>query len=482
MSFSLRHIITVFLFVSTISATAQQQFCISGTAPFAAGEELRLLVYNDLINGIPTVVATDIIDKNGRFSFKYKTNDIKIAQIAIRTTKADLFVAPSVNYNLQLSVDSVLFNMVNPEKYGGMLRIDNPNTDTSDLNYKINRFTQYFESLISEYSYKMIYDNNASAFDSVRFYINKYFPVKYNPENYYLSYIYYSLGSLDILQYRNKSNYLYEKYFNNDYILYDNPAYMALFNQYYSRYLYSSPKISKDLLTRTINETPDYPTLFNEVGKDPKLSNARLRELVIIKNLIEFSTNKEFDRGNIIKILNYIKTTSSFEKHVEIVNNTLTAIEKAQKPAEKLIFKDEKNKKIELKHFVGKPVYLYVFQTDCIDCIREMALISELHKKYKDNIEFVGLCIDPNEDDYQKFIKKYKKLFDWSILYFNKEYDWLMQEGIETLPDYIIYNENGVVNMRYAPGPENGLPEYLQINYTKEKEIDNNPLFYERNN
>ena len=78
---------------------------------------------------------------------------------------------------------------------------------------------------------------------------------------------------------------------------------MSLFNQYYEGYLYYSPHISKDLLSRTINETPDYPTLFNEAGRDPKLTNARLRELVIIKNLFAFLESKEFDHPNIIKLL-----------------------------------------------------------------------------------------------------------------------------------------------------------------------------------
>lgn len=476
------HIALITLVVSTLSVAAQQQFSIAGTASFATGEELRLLIFDDLVNGTPMKAASDIIDKNGRFALKYKTNDVKVAQIAIRNTKADLFIAPSVNYNLTLDVDTLLFNMVNPEKYGGMIRITNPNTDTADLNYKINRFASFYESLLSEYSYRMIYDNDANAFDSVRAYVKRYFPVEYNPDNFYISYIFYTLGTIDVLQYRKKSALIYEKYFNNDHILYDNPAYMSLFNQFYSGYLYTSPKISKAILTKTINEDPDYLALFNEVGKDPMLTNARLRELVIIKNLAEFLDNKEFDRGNVIKLLNYIQTTSSFERHKDIVKNTLSSVERKTKAAENIVFTNEKDKKIPLKHFAGKPVYLYIFQTDCIDCIREMVILNELHKKYNEKIDIVSLCIDPKKNDYEKFLKKYKKMFEMPVLYFNSEYDWLLSEGIETLPDFILYNSNGGIQMRYAPSPEKGLPEYLQQNFTKEEKIEENPLFYKRTN
>lgn len=475
-----KYLATLILAITFCKGYCQSPVTISGTAPFAAGEELRLLIFDDLINGTPTLAATDIIDKNGRFTLKYKTNEVKAAQLAIRTSKADLFIAPSVNYNFSISVDSVLFNKINPEKYGGMLMIVNNNPDTADLNYKINRFLRFYDSVNDEYSFRMIYDNRADAFDSVRTNIFANFPCEYNPENFYLSYIYYSMGNIDMLQYRKKPLSIYEKYFNNDQILYNNPAYMSLFNQYYSGYLYLSPKIKKDLLTEAINENPDYIKLFNEVGKDPKLTNARLRELVIIKNLIEFLDNKEFDRNNIIKLLEYIKQTSSFEKHIKIIENTLENINSSEEIASNVTFRDEKNKKVNLKHYLGKPVYLHIFQTDCIDCIREMAIISELNSKYGEKVQFVSLCIDPEESDYQNFIKKYKKDFDWPILYFNKEYDWIMREGIEALPDYIYYNADGTVANRFVASPEHGLPEFLMMTFPIEENKDDNPLFQER--
>ena len=45
-------------------AGAQRPVTITGEAPFAKNEEIRLLVFDDLLNYVPTVAATDQIDKS----------------------------------------------------------------------------------------------------------------------------------------------------------------------------------------------------------------------------------------------------------------------------------------------------------------------------------------------------------------------------------------------------------------------------------
>ena len=477
----LRHIILVICLWTFAATHAQTPVTITGTANFAAGEEIRLLVFHDLLNGIAEVATTDIIDKHGHFTLKYNTPDIQLAQLAIRTSKAEFFIVPSNSYNFTITVDTILYQLINPEKYGGFLQIESAKKDTDDLNFKINRFSNYFSRVSDEYAFPMIYGSTDNVFDTVRSIISEHFDFQYNPTNFYQSYGFYTMGSIDMLQYRKKPVFIYEKYFDNDYILYNNPAYMSLFNQYYEGYLYYSPYISKELLNRTINENPDYLTLFNEVGRDPKLTNARLRELVIIKNLIAFLDNEEFDRGNVLKVLDYIRQSSSFEKHVELINSKLNQLKQREKLQEEVTFLDEKGHKARLKQYEGTPVYLQIFQTDCINCVREMMIIKELQKSYEGRVQFVSLCVDPDKRTCQAFVKQYGKQFDWPILYFDEQYDWLVQLGVETLPDYLFYNADGKLMMRYPPAPDNGLPEYLLLNFPAEQEEDQNPLFQNRN-
>lgn len=460
-----------------ISVKAQQPVTISGTAPFAKNEEIRLLVFDDLLNHIPKVVATDKIDRNGKFVLSYPTNQILLAQLAIRTSRAEFFIVPNNQYEFQISTDSVLFQLINPERYGGYLEISTNKTDTNDLNYKINRFSNYFSRAMDYYAFRITYDKDASAYDTLTSLLHEKFDIQYNPLNFYQSYTYYTYGALDKLCFPNDNLKIYQKYFDNDYILYNNPAYMSLFTEHYRGYLYNSKYISKKLLSETINESPDYLALFNEVGRDPMLVNERIRELVLIYNLIELYNNEEFDRWNILKLLQYIKVSTHFQEHIPFIDNALNKLNPNKDVDKKLLFKNSKGRKEPFKHFGGKDIYVQFFQSDCMDCIREMLLIKEFHNKYGSDIQFISINVDPDEKQYEDFYKTYGEMFNWPILYFNHNYDWLLENGIETLPDYMIINENGQILQRYAPAPETGLSDYLQSRFIKEEENNDNPLF-----
>lgn len=476
----IKRLLTYCLFVYLLcSATAliAQPVTITGKAPFAKNEEIRLLVFNDLLNNIPTVAATDKIDKNGHFKLTCPINEIKLCQLAIRTTKAEFLLVPHTRYDFEINTDTVLFQLINPEHYGGYLEITNTRTDTNDLNYKINRFSNYFNKVMNYYGFKITYDRDIAYYDTLNDLLHKHFDYKYNPDNFYHSYLYYTCGMLDRLCFPKDYLRIYRDYFDNDRILYNNPAYMMLFNENYSGYLYNSRYISKDLLTEAINEEPDYLKLFNETGKDPQLVNERIRELVIIKNLVEFYGNEEFDKGNIIKLLQYIKVSSHFPDHLTFIENALRQFSPDNRFADELVLKNSKGKKVDLKQFEGKPIYVHVFQSSCIDCIREMMIIQEFNKEYGDSLQFISINVDPDVSTYEQFCKSYESLFEWPIVHFNDAYQWLMENGIETLPDHFIMNATGHIIDRYPPAPEQNLIEYLQLKYTPEEKKNDNPLF-----
>lgn len=478
MRFRVTHImLLICLFIAPRLMQAQQPVTIIGDAPFAANEEIRLLIFDDLLYNIPTVVATDKIDKNGKFKLNYSTNQIKLAQLAIRTTKAEFFVVPNNSYDFHITVDTTLFQLVNPERYGGYLQITTDNTDTNDLNYKINRFSNYFSRAMNYYGFRITYDHDITAYDTLTGLLHSNFDIQYNPLNFYQSYAYYTCGLLDKLCLSKESRQFYQKYFDNDYILYNNPAYMMLFVDNYSGYLYNSKYISKGLLSRTINEEPDYLTLFNETGRDPMLTNERIRELVLILNLIELHDNEEFDAGNTVKLLQYIKASSHFPEHIIYIDNALARFTPNQEIDRSLSLKNSKGKKTSLKQFEGKDIYVQLFQSDCIDCIREMIIMQEFQKRYGEKLHFISISIDPDREQYEKFCKKYEEMFSWPILHFDGNYDWLMENGIETLPEHMIMKSNGQVIDRYIPFPEEGLSDYLQLHYPIEiQQEEDNPF------
>lgn len=445
------HFLLLLMFASNLNAQSAKEVTIEGNAPFAKGENIRLIVIEDYVTYTSKTVATSQIDNAGRFKLSYKTNHNYLAQLAIRNMKAEFYIVPQHNYQFRINGDSTLFQLLDPEQYGGYLEIENLYPDTADLNLKINRFARYYEALLGYFGNRIVRMRERPAFDSLTEALKERFPLVYNPTNFYETYIYYTYAQLDAIFWQKKSDSIYHTYLNNEYLLYDNPAYMNFFNRFYQNYLYNSHRISKSILGTYINETPNYMALFNEVGKDPLLSNAKIRELVIVKNLGELYDNQEFDKKNIFKLLQYVLDYTTYPEHKPIIQNIMAACTRLA-PTSALPephFTDAKGRTFNLQSLQGKWLFLHFFTLDCQSCITEMLLLKDLHEKYRDSINFVSISLDVNRAKFIQFAQSYQSQFAWDIVYFNGDYDWLNKMNINALPDYILLSPNGKLAQRY---------------------------------
>ena len=462
---------------NSLLAQGRLEVVIEGTTALPPGEEVRLIATSDLLTNKQVTVATDVISRNGKFKLSYKTNQIELVQLAIRTSKTEFYVAPGHLYQLEVNADPQLFNLLTPEEYDGGLRIKRLNFDTTDLNFKINRFESYLHDAIGYYFRRLHqYDKNAS--DTIKLLLQENFPVQYTPDNFYHSYIYYSIGCIDQIILHKTSDSLYHRYFDNEYILYDNPAYMVLFKKSYKEYLYFSSQIAKAVLNEHINALPDYFALFNAVGKDKMLVNERIRELVIIYNLWDFFYREEFNPNNILQLLQFINKSTHFPEHQKIINNILDNIEQKQanQAIKEVVLKKENGEKVRLKDFQGKWVYLQFYNIHCLTCMQEMMIIKELRNKYKDSIEFISVSIDISREDFVAFMKDYS-LFDWPFVHFDGQYDWLRNMNINSIPDNILINSQGDIEQRYAPDITDKLSERLARLFYQEPKEPKNPMF-----
>jgi thiol-disulfide isomerase/thioredoxin len=465
-----------------LTGQPKENLFINSSTPLPSGETVRLLITDDYItNKVVTLCETTISDKH-TFQLATTINQIHLAQLAIRTSRAEFFIVPDWRYPLEIEMDSVLFEFFDPGMLGGFLQIKNLDFDTNDLNLKINYFLAFYESLLQEYDINILYFKEKNAYDSVINELAKRFPLEYEPDNFYKSYIYYTVAQLDKVIYAKSPDLLYKKYFDNEYILYNNPAYMQFFRDFYSNYLYSSFHISKSMLNEYINNAPNYPALFNEVGKDRYLVNERLRELVLILNLWQYFNHEEFSQRNIVKLIEYIAVNTHFPEHKKIVDNILEIIENNQygKTLPKFVFKNEKDKNVKINQFKGKWIYLHFYSNYCEECIREMLIIKELQEKFKDDITFVSISLDLDYNQFKLFKEEFK-MFDWEFVHFNDQYEWLIAMDVYTLPENILLNPNGEIALRNAPDPNRELSLFLERLLYKEKDQRINPMFYRPN-
>ena len=469
-------LLVLFLLAQTAIAQKLKPVVIEGTAEFAAGMEVRLMAYTDLLSYRQEVVATDKIGKDGSFQLSFPTRQIQLVQLAIRTSKAEFYVMPEQTYRFTIDMDPMLFQLLDPMEYGGFLQIQCDGATPADLNYKINRFEQNAADIIDYFAPNIIGDISKAEFDSISTHIQARFPIEYDPTNFYKSYLYYYYAGLEGMLLHKSPDSLYAKYLDNEYVLYDNPSYMSFINEFYSNYLLTSPRIGQAVLQHAINEEGNFLSLFNVVGKDPLLVNERLREVAILENLSELYENKDFNRRNILRIIDEIRITSSFPEHRTMAENILLNLKTLEEGSElpEVRLKEIGGSSFKFSDLKGKWVYVQFFNMDCLDCIREMMIIKELKAKYGDKIEFVSLSLDFTVSKLLQFKEKYPQ-FDWRFVHFNNEYAWLDALGVNVLPDNLLLKPDGTLYRRDAPDITRDLPLFLMRLFAPQEE-QINPL------
>ena len=462
---------------------------IRGNADFAIGEEIRLLAYEDLITYTPKVVSSDVIDKKGAFELSYSTAEERLVQLEIRTARAEFFVEPSKNYDFNITMDEELFKFFRPQDYGAFLQIVSEKDEEvekaeapRDLNRKINHFNRYYNYVFDRYYFPIVYDRKAEAMDSVMSLMNNRFEIRYNPYDFFQSYVFYGMAQIEGLYWQKDVKKLYQKYLNNDHILYNNPNYMELFNSFYDDYVFMSPKINKDNVLVAINDSADYKMLFNELGRDEFLVNERIRELVIIKNFGQLYLNHpEFDKENILKMLEKLQQKTHFAEHKALVSNMIDFVRKFSDSqlVKNVKLKESNGKDFSLNKLKGKWVFVHFFRTDCIECVRELMLVKELQEMHKDSLACVGVCLDFDKYQLQNFLNKYPQ-FDWQFVHFNQQYQWLNNLEVNALPDYMLLSPDGRIHERYLPALSDGLVDYLARLFAPATLEDKNPMFHQR--
>ena len=465
-------LLALLLLAQTVYAQKLKPVVIEGTAEFAAGMEIRLMAYTDLLSYRQEVVATDKIGKDGSFRLSFPTRQIQLVQLAIRTSKAEFYVAPERTYHFTIDMDPQLFQLLDPMEYGGYLQIKctDPNT-SNDLNYKINRFENTAADIIDFFAPNIIGDIGKVQFDSISKNIKERFPIEYDPTNFYKSYLYYYYGSLEAMLLHKTPDSIYAKYLDNEYVLYDNPSYMSFLTDFYSNYLLTSPRIGQDVLEYAINKEGNFLSLFNAVGKDPLLVNERLREIAILENLSELYDNKDFNQKNILKIIDEVQLTSTFPEHRTMAQNTLLNL-KSLEPGSKLPeahLKEIGGSSFKFSDLTGKWVYVQFFNLNCLDCIREMMILKELKSKYGTNIEFVSISLDFSVSKLLQFKEKYPQ-FDWRFVHFNNEFAWLDEIRVNALPDNLLLKPDGTLYRRDAPDITRDLPLFLMRLFAPQEE------------
>ena len=434
-----------------------QKITISGAVPGAEGKIIRLAVPGDLITFWEKPLAEARIDPAGKFSFQVDPGMTTIAWLSIDFHKAEMFLEPSAQYDIRFATLSVDESAeVNPFIQSQNLVIESDGEGPGRLNGLIREFDSVFSSFLTANFSSLYHERNKTLLDTFRVRLNIRFGSVKNP--YFLDYATYKMASLEqMTQYYNRAQ-LARKYFTGKPILYGNVEYMDFFNSFFSKYFGATGAIRKvDIPSLLMGQAP-CKALMKAMASDTILKNEQLRELVMLKGLIDLCRSDATLEEACLGVIGAVKDHGRFPENRIIAADMISMLTylKPGTPAPDFTLKDLRGQDISLSTLRGKPVLLTFWTTYCQECLSGLDMIVPLFGRYRENMHFVSISSDRSFSKMAYFINL-KRDYSWTFLHVGEQTEVLKNYDVRSYPLYVLIDREGRIDRYAAGGPGEGL-------------------------
>lgn len=445
----LRVVCVLILLQATIFSFAAK-VTITGTAKGYEGKAISLITYKDHVSMLRQTIAKSSVDKNGKFEITAEVEEIEFSFLKIGTISAIIYLQPDAHYwvtfplageELAKSLDDTKIEMIFDS-----LEVTDINNLILDFDYRYDYFVTKNMLILNKPEFKLQIDTFKQKITHV------YRDIK-NP--WFRDYVYYSTATLEMMSDLENAEglgkaYVYEQYLRDKKIDYTHEKYMHFFNQfYYEPFSIISADQSEHIET-AINEKASMKLLSAAFEKSTFTRNKDLRELVIIKGLLENYYREDYEKTNILIILDSLSKFAGTEENREVANNVYTRLTYLSKGSKAPDFKlkNLKGDTISLSQFKGKFVYLSFWTSWSTSALSEMKLYPGYQKRYGGDIVYISINMDENKEDFRDFMTQHPD-YNWYFLDGNSDNEIWDLYQVKSIPEYFLIDECG--NLRQSP-------------------------------
>lgn len=433
-----------------------QSITIKGKAhPSHIGKEVVLSDYIDYLTYNRVVESIDTVDKNGYFEFNIHSNTTKPINISIENLTGKLYIQPNYVYGIFFPGKDSLNN--NQEGTETPVDITIYGKDSTELNALIIDFNTQYNNLFLKTRDTYLTPAKINALlDTFLIASKKRYQHIKNP--YFKKYVEYSFANFYTNTSKNKT-FLYNQFISHKPILYTNYEYMSFFNAYFKGYLkdFASTKNGGSIYN-SINNYGDYQDLKREFSGDKTTKNDTLKELLLLKGLMDFYYSPDINQQQVKAVLEQLYRETVIDEHKKMSLNALQNFYDLQTGADAPNFKanDLKETVFELSSLKGKYVYLNFFSTKSEVSLKEMQKIVDLKKKFNDKITFVSVCLDDSVKTYFGYLKSNPKQ-NWIILHQAKNSTAKQAYKVKSLSGFYFINKQMQLAQSPALAPSEGI-------------------------
>ncbi len=447
-----------------------QQTVISGNAPDYAGSVLKFYSIDNYISNNEIELGKCTVAANGDFQISFEISNNRLVYLHLGIFKPRFIVQRGFSYEVKLpprtdktpeEASSPFFEETTVYLFVLSAKDDKGKTilPEFELNMRMIRFDETYNPIYDQVAMDAMRRKPVKA-DSIIQILKEGFPVIGN--KYFDDYATYRAGLLYYAAQQSGVKNISNVYFAGKPVLYDNEAYMELFNITYDKYfMYFGRTREGEVIYQTINVKESFSQLKQLLGQDGVLPGDSLRELVILKNIYDEFYSDRFSRQSLLRLLDSAMVQTRIERHKEIagqIRSDITKLLRGFAPPDFSLYNQD-SALVSLQDYKGKYVYLMFCTTQNYVCLSQYEQLKELYKAHHKWLQIVVVSIDDQFGSMRDFRKKNGYL--WDFLHYANHPDVLKEYDVRIFPTCYLIDPDGKLVLSPAPDASNNIEQIL---------------------
>jgi peroxiredoxin len=443
--------ILFFVIAGFVMPAAANAYEIVGYAPRFVGQKVTLYTYHDYITMSRVKIGEGLVSPvDSLFHIELKNKSTIKGIIEIDKTESELYLAPETNYDIYFLKAVGQANSFQNKK----TEIVFFGLDSTDINFRVIQYNSWFDMFVALHQNQMGTANFHMYLDTFKVDVqNAYKDVK---DEYFLTYVRYNIAEMDQAFNRDGESRLdvYLTYIQPFPVYYENDQYMRFLRRFFAEdfgdYI---PEIETPVFIALGNASPT--ELMAALKKDLFLANPQIREIMMVDKLGRAYYNEPQFRKNILVMLDSVSNYAKFEHSSVVARNVkryLTSIEPGFPAPHIKLENPTGGDPITWDKYKGKFVYFNFFETWNTAAITELKIMTELQKKYSEDVSFLSVCTDKDTATFNAF-KKANPAMNWDIIYIGPDHELVETFEVVTSPSYFLIDQDGFIILAPAPSP-----------------------------
>jgi peroxiredoxin len=446
--------ILFFVIIQCSFFASARQVTVKGTARSYAGEVLSIYTYQDLISKKETELAKCTVDTDGNFIFRFEIKQTLMAFVHLNVFKGIIFLEPNKEYEIVLpqKVNKLPEDELNPffEEQEFFIRI--LNQSELELNHLIGKFNHEYDQRFDKYFRQYFGKLSKAVVDTMIDEIERLFVSADNL--FFKDYKTYTFHTLRSMAYERNNERIIESAFTSKPVLYNNPAYMELFNKLFNNYLsYFSKTDSGRMVPQYLIKHKSLQLLRNALSKNKYLEDKNLQDIILSKSLYDNYYKDDFPHEAIVFVMDSLRKAAFSEENRTIAQNLYERITSLMPGYFAPVFElpDKSGKMYDLSKSKGKFVYLNFINPKSYTALQELEVLKKMSSRNFEMLEIITICVSRTIDEMNKLLKD--NSYNWKFLYYSTNFDLLKKYNIRAYPTYYLINPEGRMAMSPAFPP-----------------------------